>query len=65
MNKQSVLVALLSLLLGITQVAELRAQTHPYGAGILNGGLSYGYQEKKPYAMHSVMKFPQALYVAE
>ena len=65
MNKQSVLVALLSLLWGITQVAELRAQTHPYGAGILNGGLSYGYQEKKPFAMHSVMKFPQALYVAE
>ena len=35
-----------------------------YGACIMQNGSIVGINEDKPFAMHSVMKFPQALYVA-
>lgn len=67
MKKKNLLVALLLMLLGVTQVAELRAQmpSGQYGTSIISGGIVYGHQADKPFAMHSVMKFPQALYVAQ
>ena len=36
-----------------------------YGACIMRDGSVSGINEDKPFAMHSVMKFPQALYVAD
>jgi beta-lactamase class A len=36
-----------------------------YGACIMQNGSIVGINEEKPFAMHSVMKFPQALYVAD
>ena len=36
-----------------------------YGACIMQNGSIVGINEDKPFAMHSVMKFPQALYVAD
>lgn len=68
MNKQNIIIVLLAMLWClVTQVAELRAQTLPsqYGASIINGEVCYGHQADKPFAMHSVMKFPQALYIAD
>lgn len=56
------------MILGVVlQSAEMSAQTAPsrYGACITNGNVSYGHQEDKAFSMHSVMKFPQALQVAD
>ena len=36
-----------------------------YGACIMQNGSIVGINEDKPFAMHSVMKFPQALYIAD
>ena len=36
-----------------------------YGACIMQNGSIVGINEDKPFAMHSVMKFPQALYCDE
>ncbi|MFW5586464.1 MAG: hypothetical protein ACOCNH_07780, partial [Bacteroidales bacterium] len=36
-----------------------------YGASVEHGDLYCGHQENCAFAMHSVMKFPQALYVAD
>ena len=36
-----------------------------YGACIMRNGSIVGINENEPFAMHSVMKFPQALYVAD
>jgi len=36
-----------------------------YGACIMRDGSVIGINENKLFAMHSVMKFPQALYVAD
>lgn len=68
MIKQNFILVLLLMLPGIIlQAAVKKAQTPPgeYGASITNGNVSYGHQEDRPFAMHSVMKFPQALQVAD
>lgn len=55
---------LLVLLLCLSAVVPLGAQTEGYGAALLTeNGLS-GTNTERYYEMHSVMKFPQALYVA-
>ena len=36
-----------------------------YGACIIRDGEAHGTRMDEPFAMHSVMKFPQALYAAE
>lgn len=68
MKKQNIIIVFLLMLLGSsTQVVELKAQRLPsqYGSSIINGEVSYEHQADKYFAMHSVMKFPQALQVAE
>ena len=52
--------------MAIATIAEMEAQIPPvdYGASIVDGKASYGHHYDEPFAMHSVMKFPQALYVA-
>lgn len=66
-NRQYILIAILSLCLGLIMVAETQGQTlcSQYGASIFNGNSTHGHQEDTPFAMHSVVKLPQALYVAE
>ena len=45
---------------------DLWQRTCPlYGASVEHGDLYCGHQENCAFAMHSVMKFPQALYVAD
>ena len=58
---------LLSIIMIVAFATDAKAQTptQNYGAHIISGNHSYGHSEDKPFAMHSVMKFPQALYVAE
>lgn len=58
---------LLSIIMIVALATDAKAQTptQHYGAHIISGNHSYGHSEDKPFAMHSVMKFPQALYVAE
>ena len=41
------------------------SDTPSYGACIMRNGSISGINENEPFAMHSVMKFPQALYVAD
>ena len=66
MKTSNLLVALLALLLIFVPTAALKAQTpsEEYGACIVNGQSHFGHQEDRHFALHSVMKFPQALYVA-
>lgn len=66
MKTSNLLVALLALLLIFVPIATLKAQTpsEEYGAYIVNGQSHFGHQEDRHFALHSVMKFPQALYVA-
>ena len=58
---------LLTFFLVYTQTTEAKGQypCFSYGASIMNGDLYCGHQEDSAFAMHSVMKFPQALYVAD
>ena len=58
---------LLTFFLAYTQTTEAKGQSpcFSYGASIMNGDLYCGHQEDSAFAMHSVMKFPQALYVAD
>ena len=51
----------------VASVATFAAvqEGHFYGACIMQNGSIVGINEDKPFAMHSVMKFPQALYVAD
>ena len=66
-NKKSYLALLIALFLGLCAATRTAAQAGlgPYGAYVVSGDFRYGQQEDTPFAMHSVMKFPQALYVAE
>ena len=50
-----------------SQEAEAQSQSPCplYGASVEHGDLYCGHQENCAFAMHSVMKFPQALYVAD
>lgn len=67
MNTTHFLATLLSITLCIAQPIDLRAQPplSQHGASVIYGEVNFGYQEDTPFAMHSVMKFPQAIYVAE
>ena len=58
---------LLTFFLAYIQTTEVKGQSSyfSYGASIMNGELYCGHQEDSAFAMHSVMKFPQALYVAD
>lgn len=58
---------LLTFFLAYIQTTEAKGQSPcpSYGASIMNGDLYCGHQEDSAFAMHSVMKFPQALYVAD
>ena len=58
---------LLTFFLAYIQTTEAKGQSPcpSYGASIINGDLYCGHQEDSVFAMHSVMKFPQALYVAD
>ena len=58
---------LLTFFLAYIQTTEAKGQSpcSSYGASIINGDLYCGHQEDSVFAMHSVMKFPQALYVAD
>ena len=49
------------------QTTEAKGQSScfSYGASIINGVIYCGHQEDSALAMHSVIKFPQALYVAD
>lgn len=60
-------VLLLTFFLAYIQTTEAKGQSPcpSYGASIMNGDLYCGHQEDSAFAMHSVMKFPQALYVAD
>ncbi|MDY5452628.1 MAG: serine hydrolase, partial [Alloprevotella sp.] len=53
--------------LAFSQEAEAQSQSPCplYGASVEHGDLYCGHQENCAFAMHSVMKFPQALYVAD
>lgn len=66
-NKHSILFVLLTFFLAYIQATEAKSQSpfFSYGASIMNGDLCCGHQEDCAFAMHSVMKFPQALYVAD
>ena len=44
---------------------EPTSDSTSYGACIIRDGSIVGINEDKPFAMHSVMKFPQALCVAD
>ena len=44
---------------------EPTSDSTSYGACIIRDGSIVGINEDKPFAMHSVIKFPQALYVAD
>ena len=65
-NKKSCLALLIALFLGLCAATRTAAQAGlgPYGAYVVSGDFRYGQQEDTPFAMHSVMKLPQALYVA-
>lgn len=67
MNKQQFLTIIITLLLGFLQTTEMKSQptTAQHGASIVRGEACYGRQADKLFAMHSVVKFPQALYVAD
>ena len=58
---------LLTFFLAYIQTTEAKGQSSyfSYGASMKNGDLYCGHQEDSAFAMHSVMKFPQALYVAD
>ena len=58
---------LLTFFLAYIQTTDAKGQSpcFSYGASIMNGDLYCGHQEDSVFAMHSVMKFPQALYVAD
>ena len=58
---------LLTFFLAYIQTTEAKGQSSyfSYGASMMNGDLYCGHQEDSVFAMHSVMKFPQALYVAD
>ena len=58
---------LLTFFLAYIQTTEAKGQSpcFSYGASIMNEDLYCGHQEDSAFAMHSVMKFPQALYVAD
>lgn len=58
---------LLTFFLAYIQTTEAKGQSScfSYGASIMNGDIYCGHQEDSAFAMHSVMKFPQALYVAD
>ena len=49
----------------INDNTRLPIESKSYGACIMRDGSIVGINEDKPFAMHSVMKFPQALYVAD
>ena len=65
-NKHSQLCVLLSFCLGYLQPTEVKGESpySLYGVSMLNGDAYCGHQEDRAFAMHSVMKIPQALYVA-
>ena len=48
----------------ISGTSRLPGESKSCGAYIMQNGSIVGINEDKPFAMHSVMKFPQALYVA-
>ncbi len=48
----------------ISDSTRLPIESKSYGACIMRNDSIVGINEDKPFAMHSVMKFPQALYVA-
>ena len=58
---------LLTFFLAYIQTTEAKGQSpcFSYGASIMNEDFYCGHQEDSAFAMHSVMKFPQALYVAD
>lgn len=60
-------IAIVVLLIGITYVPQSAARPsgESYGACIIDGSAEYGINADSAFAMHSVMKFPQALYVAD
>ena len=60
-------VLLLTFFLAYIQTTEAKGLSSyfSYGASMMNGDLYCGHQEDSVFAMHSVMKFPQALYVAD
>lgn len=64
---ESLLFLLLTFFLAYIQTTEAKGQSpcFSYGASIMNEDLYCGHQEDSAFAMHSVMKFPQALYVAD
>ena len=66
-NKHNLIFLLLTFFLAYIQTTEAKGQSpcFSYGASIMNGDLYCGHQENSAFAMHSVMKFPQALYVAD
>ena len=66
-NNHSLLCVLLAFFLGHLQTTEAKGQSsyYSYGTSIMNGDSYYSHQEDSAFAMHSVMKFTQALYVAD
>ena len=66
-NKHSLLFVFRAFFLGYIQTIEVKGQSShlSYGASIMKGDSYCGHQEDSAFAMHSVMKFPQALYEAE
>lgn len=66
-DKQKIYATVLVLFMLATKTVLVSAQDtqRQYGASVTNGKEYYGQQDEIPFAMHSVMKFPQALYVAE
>lgn len=65
-NIHTLLAAILMFVAGTSNEA-LRAQTLPnqYGICVNYGNVCTGHRKDSAFAMHSVMKFPQAIYVAE
>ena len=49
----------------ISDSSKLPIESQSYGACIMRNGSIIGINENERFAMHSVMKFPQALYVAD
>ena len=65
-NNMRKIVTLVYALVATSCLAQEPISDSPsYGACIMRKGSIVGINEEKPFAMHSVMKFPQALYVAD
>ena len=64
-NNMRKIVTLVYALIATSCLAKPISDSTSFGACIMRDGSIVGINEDKPFAMHSVMKFPQALYVAD